>query len=293
VADFPDIADLLRAERLPASYARLTKRLHAPLAQRIAAALDAKGAPIIVGLTGPQGSGKSTIALVLGRLLETRGLRAAVLALDDFYLPKAERLRLAREVHPLLAIRGPPGTHEVSLGIDVMSVLGRPGDVLVPRFDKANDERLAPEDWRRIAGPIDVILFEGWCVGARPQAPQALARPVNALERDEDPDGVWRAFVNAALAGAYQALFAPIGYQALLRPPAFDAVLGWRTEQEHKLRANLAAERRSGGQSDAELARFVMGYERLTRHIDAEMPARADAVADLGWERELLRLTLA
>jgi D-glycerate 3-kinase len=129
-----------------------------------------------------------------------------------------------------------------------------------------------------------VVVFEGWCVGARPQAPEALAEPVNALERRHDPAGVWRAFVNAALAGPYQALFAGIGLQALLLAPGFEAVLGWRLQQEHELRA----QRRAVGQSDAEIAVFIQHYERLTRHIAAEMPARADVVARLGPQREVL-----
>jgi D-glycerate 3-kinase len=289
----PDIHELLRAEGLPASYAELVERLHAPLAERLVAALEAKGPPLVVGLTGPQGSGKSTIALVLERLLGARGLRTAILALDDLYLPKAERLRLARDVHPLLAMRGPPGTHEVALGMVVIDALARPVETLVPRFDKASDERLPRRRWRPVQGPCDIILFEGWCVGARPERPAALAAPVNTLEREEDPQGVWRGFVNEALAGPYQALFAPIGWQALLRPPAFEAVLGWRIEQERKLRSRqIEAGAAHIGQSDDELARFVMGYERLTRHIDAEMPARADVVADLGWDRDLIALRL-
>jgi len=134
-----------------------------------------------------------------------------------------------------------------------------------------------------------VILFEGWCVGARPQPEAALLRPVNPLERTRDPDGTWRRYVNAALAGPYQSLFGPIGYQALLRSPSFDAVFGWRLEQEHKLREREP----DAGQSDAQIAVFIQHYERLTRWIDAEMPERADAVAQLGADREVLNLTLA
>ena len=253
------------------------------LADRIAAAARRPDAPLVVGLTGPQGSGKSTLAAALPSRLAARGLRTAVLSLDDLYLTKAERSRLAEEVHPLFVTRGPPGTHDVALGLAVLESLARPGETRVPRFDKATDERAgsAVAD-----GPFDVILFEGWCVGARPQTPAALSQPVNALERDEDSRGVWRAHVNAALAGPYQTLFGRIGCQILLRPPGFEAVLGWRRQQEHALIAE-----RGAGKSDAEIARFIQHYERLTRHIDAEMPARADVVVQLGPGREVLDLT--
>jgi len=255
------------------------------LAERIAAA--AGGArPLIVGVTGGQGSGKSTLAAQMPDALAARGLRAAVLSLDDLYLTKAERRRLAREVHPLFATRGVPGTHDVALGVEVLSSLGRPGGTLVPSFDKAADDRRPEDQWTRFAGPADVIVFEGWCVGARPQPPEALAEPVNDLERERDPDGVWRRYANAALAGPYRALFDPIGFQALLLAPGFDVILGWRRQQEHALIA-----RGGKGQSDAELAVFIQYYERLTRWMAAEMSARADLVARLDEDRKVVELT--
>jgi D-glycerate 3-kinase len=264
---------------------KLTPDLPDRLADRVAGALQARRAPLLVGLTGPQGSGKTTIAGGLASRLVDRGLRTAVLALDDLYLPRAERARLAAEVHPLFITRGVPGTHDVALGASILASLPRPGPTLIPRFDKGLDDRAPPRDARRLEGPFDVILFEGWCVGARPQPPEALAAPINDLERDRDREGVWRRAVNDALAGAYRSLFAPIAFQLLLRPPSFEVVLGWRRQQEADLRAQGG-----GGQSDAELAVFVQHYERLTRWIDEEAPARADAVVRLGRQREALEL---
>ena len=115
-------------------------------------------------------------------MLAERGLRAAVLSLDDLYLPLAERRRLAEQVHPLLLTRGVPGTHDVALGLATIESLRGPGETLIPRFDKASDDRLSSDKGTRFAGPADVILFEGWCVGARPQPSEALAQPINDLE---------------------------------------------------------------------------------------------------------------
>jgi len=251
------------------------------LARRIA---SAAARPLVVGLTGPQGSGKSTLAARLSLLLAARGLRAAVLALDDLYLPKPDRLRLAADVHPLLATRGVPGTHDVALGLMVLASLTTARQTRVPSFDKGVDDRLPHAEWPVVKGPADVVIFEGWCVGARPQPPEALAGPVNDLERERDPEGVWRAYVNAALARSYRELFARIGLQALLLAPGFEAVLGWRLQQEHEMRARRGAV----GQSDAEIAVFIQHYERLTRHVAAEMPGRADVVVRLGPQREVL-----
>jgi D-glycerate 3-kinase len=255
------------------------------LAERIAAAPRSTGAPLVVGLTGPQGSGKSTLAAALPSLLAGHGLRAAVLALDDLYLPKADRERLAREVHPLFATRGVPGTHEPALGEALLARLGQPGETAVPSFDKGADDRLPPDAWRRLSGRFDVIVFEGWCVGARPQPADALTQPVNDLERDEDSPGIWRRAVNEALATTYRPLFEPIGFQILLRPPGFETVFGWRRQQELPLRAD------GRGQSDAELARFIQHYQRLTRWIDTEMPTRADVTVQLGPARDVIAVS--
>jgi D-glycerate 3-kinase len=222
-------------------------------------------------------------------MLALRGVRAAVLSIDDLYLKREEREALAASVHPLLITRGPPGTHDVPLGLDVLDRLFKPGEVPLPRFDKALDTRKPFDQWDVVQGPVDVILFEGWCVGARPEEPAALREPINALERDEDPDGVWRTYVNDALAGPYQDLFSRIDLLVMLKAPSFEVVLNWRIEQEHKLKARLAA---SGGDlartmSDAEIGRFIAHYERVTRCILAEMPARADVLAELDETRQV------
>lgn len=270
----------IAAERLPASFRRTADLVCAPLAELAGEARRTLGRTVVIGICGAQGSGKTTIAAVTARMLAERGLRCALLSLDDLYLSHAARMELARLVHPLLATRGPPGTHHPALGIEVLTRLGETGKVALPRFDKAADTPRDRTAWPRVQAPVDVVLFEGWCVGARPQPPEALIEPVNALERDEDPDGRWRTFVNVALDGAYQPLFAQIERLVLLQAPGFEVVAGWRAEQEAKLRA-----RTGGGMGPDEIARFVAHYERLTRWILQEMPARADWVVPLAADR--------
>uniref|UniRef100_B0T2H1 Kinase-like protein n=1 Tax=Caulobacter sp. (strain K31) TaxID=366602 RepID=B0T2H1_CAUSK len=283
----PDwLAAFLRDERLPAAFADEIERLHAPLAARIAAV--AMGSAFVVGICGPQGAGKTTTVRVLAALLEAQGLSVAILSLDDLYLPRADREALARDVHPLLRTRGVPGTHDVALGLAVLDGLATAGKTTIPRFDKAADDRAPAESWSRVEGPVDVVLFEGWCVGARPELAEALRQPLNALEREQDPEGVWRRYVNAALAGPYRALFARVDLLIQFTAPDFETVLAWRQEQERKLRDRLAAAGQGGAgraMTEAEVAVFVQHYERLTRHIAHEMPARADLVVALGADR--------
>lgn len=279
----PAIHDILAREQLPPHYALICEQYWLPVAARIAEAQAAAGHPLVVGICGPQGSGKSTLCLCLEVLLrETHGLAVATLALDDLYLPRAARLEIAREAHPLFATRGVPGTHDVGLGIEVMErLLSGNGMVARPAFDKSCDDRRPAAEWPRLAAPVEVVLFEGWCVGLSAQPAGALDLPVNALEREEDAGGRWRRAVNLRLETDYAELFAGIGLLLFLRVPGLDPgleeVRRWRQLQE----AKLAARTGSGMTADA-LDRFVDHYQRLTVHAIDSMPARADILVDIG-----------
>ena len=170
------------------------------------AATARRQGPVIIGLCGAQGSGKSTLAEAMRRALVASGVTTAILSLDDLYLTRAERLALAPDVHPLFATRGVPGTHDIALGQAIFAALDRGEPVRLPRFDKALDDRAAESVWPSVEPPLDVLLFEGWCVGARPEEAAMLATPINALEAEEDDDGIWRRAANDALAAVREAV---------------------------------------------------------------------------------------
>ena len=291
------IADFVQEENLP-------RAASDALARECRAVLDLYRArrrevqtPLILGICGSQGSGKTTLAHALGRILQASGVRTARLSLDDFYLPGSAREALAREVHPLLRTRGVPGTHDVARGLDVFDRLTHAAsqDVTpLPAFDKARDEPVPEEDELRFTGRADVILFEGWCVGAAPQAAAELTQPINPLERDEDPEGAWRTYVNRQLSGPYQDWFAKLDLLILLQAPSFETVLDWRRQQEDRLRDQVReAGRPTAGlkiMDEVQLRAFVSHYERLTRHILTEMPARADLAIALNAARDVQRI---
>src|SRR4051794_30910978 len=236
-------------------------------AAAIEAVRAARCRAVLVGLCGSQASGKSTTAGRLAERLGREGARTIVFSIDDFYLTLRERRALAAKVHPLLATRGVPGTHDVTLMAGTIEALlhARPDSITaLPRFDKASDDRVPRDSWPDFEGRPDVVILEGWCVGARPQAEAALIEPVNALEALEDADGRWRGYANACV-GDYAAFFADLDLRLMLRAPSFACVHGWRAEQEAGLKRDSRSARPA--MSDAELARFIAHYERLTNWI--------------------------
>jgi D-glycerate 3-kinase len=259
--------------------------------------LEGAGRPPLIGINGCQGSGKSTLAKFLALLLhEAAGTRCPELSIDDLYHTRATREAMGREIHPLLATRGVPGTHDLALGNAVLDALldpGREGGVAIPRFAKSVDDRAPRDAWSRWQGPADAVIFEGWCIACPPEPAAALDAPINALERDEDAGGTWRRYVNDQLQGDYAALFGRIDFLVFLQAPSFECVHDWRRKQEHKLRERLEREAappeaRSRVMSDAELDRFIQHYERLTRHMLETLPTRADAVIRLNAEHRLV-----
>ncbi|MDH5734865.1 MAG: hypothetical protein OEY87_01970 [Gammaproteobacteria bacterium] len=241
--------------------------------------------PVIVGLNGAQGSGKSTLAKVIALILE-KGFNKSVLSLsiDDLYKTREQRLLMSKTVHPLFITRGVPGTHDVLSGIQLFSRLktGEKG-IAVPAFDKAVDDRVSEKCWHIQQEAVDIVIFEGWCVGSQAQTEDELQIPVNELERTEDPAMIWRSFANNQLKGIYRDLFSLIDILIMLRAPDFGSVIEWRNLQESKLRSlssGLSAENNKV-MGKTELERFVMHYERITRATLDEMPSRADIVLNL------------
>lgn len=245
-------------------------------------------APAVFGLCGPQGIGKTTISAQMSGTLAAQGYRTLIVGLDNLYLSRARRLELARDIHPLFATRGVPGTHETALGVELIDRARSGKSFAVPQFDKATDDRAPAADWPVWKGHVDVVVLEGWCVGAKPQTEEELRKPFNALEAIEDPDATWRAHSNRELAGPYQRLFAELDALILLCAPNFEIVAAWRKEQEAGLRQRHASDAAPiRAMTDREIDRFVQFYERLSQHILKEMPPRAAFVARLDGMRRV------
>lgn len=236
--------------------------------------------PPLIGIVGAQGCGKTTLARAAA---ERFG--AAQISIDDVYLTRAEREAMARDVHPLFVTRGPPGTHDLVLLqglIDALSMAGPDAVTVIPDFDKRGDDRRPVTDGRVFTGRPSAILIDAWCLGAVAEEAAALAAPVNALERERDPDGRWRRAVNGFVAGPYADFIARFDAVVFLKAPGFDVVLDWRCQQEADL-LGIAPADLSPAERDR-LAGFIQYFERITRRM-LDGGVRADIIVPLDRKR--------
>lgn len=246
-----------------------------------------KNKPLIIGLNGAQGSGKSTLTKIIKLILETAFNKNVVsLSIDDLYKTRQQRHILSQQVHPLLFTRGVPGTHDIELARSILKQLkqGNDTELLIPVFDKAIDDRMEKPKWKKITKTCDIVIFEGWCVGSTSQQDIDLLTPVNELERTEDEKGIWRTYVNKKLSSEYKNLFSLIDILVMLKIPNFEKVFEWRGLQEKKLIDSIsnAPENKHLTMDEKQIKRFVMHYERISRHTLDEMSDRADIVFCLG-----------
>ncbi|SBS35044.1 Uridine kinase [Marinomonas spartinae] len=274
--------------------------LYLPFANWLSGKVSLKQGPLVVGLGGPQGCGKTTFCRVISRILNKGfGLNSVVVSLDDLYSTHKDRLKYANSTHSLFSTRGVPGTHDMSLAQSVFARLKslKQGEVMrVPAFDKSLDDRKPVNLWSEVQGPIDVVLFEGWCVGAFSLG-ETIDKPINRLEQDKDPEGTWRRAVDEHLHGDYKALFDLIDIQMWMQSPSYDVVYEWRNKQERMLEDHLYDIH--GGVLDTldikimspeALKGFMQYYERLTRYLLAVMPERSDVLFSLDQHQKVKQL---
>ncbi len=284
-----DISSFIEQQQLPQNYQELSQRWFSTLAKQIASHQNSAGKPIIVGINGAQGSGKSTLAGLLCFILEQHfSLNAITLSLDDFYLTRAQRQTLAKEKHPLLLTRGVPGTHDVALAIETITKLqSQQLPVEIPRFDKSIDDRSSQKE--SITSPVDVIVFEGWCLGSQAEDEAKLINAVNDLEEVEDKNQAWRSYVNQQLSDYYPELFNLTDIWVMLKAPSFDSVYQWRLEQENKLRNNSATQQHV--MTEQQLARFIQFYQRITENTLQTLPKKVHYLYELDNSRQIVKLT--
>lgn len=280
-------ASTLESLKVDIGLVDMLKSIYVPLVAWLVWRKKQQDTPLVVGLNGAQGAGKSTLFNLIEVIMtEAFNLNVVGFSIDDLYKTYAQRIELANLIHPLLQTRGVPGTHDVELGISIINSLknSQQGEVTrIPIFDKSIDDRCPETSWQEWSGKADIIILEGWCVGAKPQPDYMLKSPINKLELEEDPKGIWRTQVNNKLASTYQTLFEQLEVLIMLKVPSMERVFQWRSLQERKLaeRVKYIYDTQQPTEhlrimNDSQIQRFIQHYERLTCYMLEEMPSRAD-----------------
>jgi D-glycerate 3-kinase len=256
---------VLAAQAAPGVPVAMLEQVMVPVCRLWAGRVQARPVrPVVVSTSGLPGTGKTTLLRVCSALLEQLGVRACGFSLDDVYRTHEERRQLAAQVHPLLAARGVPGTHDVELAIATLDRLRDPApqqETPLPRFDKLLDDRAPSAAWPVVRGRPDLVVLDAWFWGAAPPPDASLDPPLNLREAREDADGRFRAHVAHALAGRYQDLFRRSELNIHLAAPSHEASVRWRIEQG---RSELAARGLDPAQLDPErIRRFLDLFQRV------------------------------
>ncbi len=232
----------------------------------------------IIGLAGGQGAGKSTITQIIKLILKTKyNLRVVYFSIDDFYKKSSERIKMSKNVHKLFKTRGVPGTHDTILikktFKDLIKKKFKP--LIIPLFDKSRDNRFPKKKWQKIKKKPEIIIFEGWCVGAKPQKHKYLKKSINVLEKKYDASLIWRSRVNYELQNAYAEIFNKINRLIFLKVPNFECVYKWRLLQEKKLQLTSKGKKIM---TPTQVKNFIMYYERITNQMLVDLTKKAYAV---------------
>ena len=268
---------------------RMIKSFLIPVSFWIAKKVDKKQ-PLIIGLAGGQGSGKTTISSILTLILQKYfKLNVFKVSIDDFYKTRKDRRLLAKDKHSLLMTRGVPGTHDIDLMLNFFKkIKGKNFKSLqIPKFDKAVDDRCPKSLWHKIKSRPDVLIFEGWCVGARAQSSSELKRPINLFEKNYDQDVKWRSYVNNQLKTKYKRLFIQLDGLLYLKAKNFSLLKEWRLKQERKLWSHKKNKKKLKIMSSEDVINFMQTYQRITQQMFKDALKGASIIMNLNSNHQI------
>ena len=246
--------------------------------------------PYFVGLAGGQGTGKTTTSSIIKIILEKYfKLKVFKISIDDFYKTRKERISLSKKVHPMLLTRGVPGTHDINMMLDFFkkSKAKKFKNLKLPNFNKAIDDRFPKNKWNIINKRPDVIIFEGWCVGAKAETNKTLKKSINSMEKANDHKLVWRKYVNQQLKTKYKKLYSQLNCMIYLKAKNFSLLQKWRLKQEHKLW--LKTKKKGGHKimSKGDVINFMQTYQRITQNMFENMPKYASIILNLNSNHQI------
>ena len=252
-----------------------------------------KGGTLFLGLSGAQGSGKTTISEILKIIIKKLFKRKIqIISIDNFYKTLQERKEMSSKIHNLLRTRGVPGTHDINLLKKTLFNLNKKNFKIFrsPRFDKSIDDRVKKKYWDIIKNKPEIIILEGWCVGAKPQSQNKIKKTVNNLEKNEDKNFIWRKYANEKLKKEYKSLFSIIDNFIFIKIPNYRMVFKWRSIQEKKLRKKSHSNKKI--MNSKEIKRFIMFYQRIALQMIKDLSKSASVVMYLKKNHEINKILI-
>ena len=244
--------------------------------------------PYFVGLAGGQGTGKTTtsslIKIILSKYFKLDVFRISI---DDFYKTRKERISLSKRIHPMLMTRGVPGTHDINMMLNFFkkSKSKKFKRLKLPIFNKAIDDRYSKKHWYDLKKKPDVIIFEGWCVGAKSEKNNTLKKTINSMEKTKDQKQIWRKYVNDQLKSKYKKLYSQLNCLIYLKAKNFSLLQKWRLKQERKLWVKSKV--KSKIMSRGDVLNFMQTYQRITQNMFRNMPKYASVIFNLNSNHQI------
>jgi D-glycerate 3-kinase len=252
-----------------------------------------KKKPLMIGLAGGQGSGKTTISSILTLILQKYfKLKVFKVSIDDFYKTRKDRKLLSKNKHPLLMTRGVPGTHDVDLMLKFFKKVKSKSfkNLTIPKFNKAIDDRCKKSLWFKLKSKPDVVIFEGWCVGAKAQTNKQLKIPINSLERVYDQGIKWRSHVNNQLKSKYKTLFKQLDGLLYLKAKNFNILRNWRLKQERKLWVQTKEKKNLKIMSSGDVINFMQTYQRITQQMFKDAIKSSSIIMNLNKNHQIEKI---
>ncbi len=268
---------------------RMIKSFLIPLCFWISKKAD-KEKPYFVGLAGGQGTGKTTISsLIKIILIKYFKLKVFRISIDDFYKTRKERINLSKNVHPMLLTRGVPGTHDINMILNFFKKAKSKKfkKLKLPTFNKAIDDRFDKKNWSYLRNKPDVIIFEGWCVGAKPEKKNTLQKTINSMEKTKDQKQIWRKYVNQQLKSKYKKLYSQLNCLIYLKATNFSLLQKWRLKQERKLWLKSKKNSNLKIMSKGDVINFMQTYQRITQNMFRYMPKYASIILNLNSNHQI------
>ena len=249
-----------------------------------------KKSPLIIGIAGGQGTGKTTITSILTLILKKYfKLNVFKISIDDFYKTRNERKKLSKSKHPLLMIRGVPGTHDYKIIYKFLKKVKNKkfNSLTLPKFDKSKDDRCQKKLWHKVNARPGIIILEGWCVGAKAQNISRIQKPINSLERIRDPNLVWRKYVNTQLKTNYKKIFKQLNEIIYIKSSNFKLLQKWRIKQEEALLIKSKSKKNLRIMSRDDIINFMQTYQRITQNMFNDVPKYASIIMKLNSNHQI------